>query len=51
MSKSKDWLAQNQDQSGATCLSTDLCFGEQHKNPTQHLSLVQSEHHHHLIEK
>jgi hypothetical protein len=30
-SKSKDWLAQNQDnvcQSGATCLHADCCFSE-----------------------
>ena len=47
--KSKDWLAQNQDNvsiSGAICLPAGLNY----KNPTQHVGLVQSIYHHHLIE-
>ena len=46
MRKSKDWLAP----SGVTCLATDCCFSELDKNPAKRVGLVQSRHHHHLIE-
>jgi hypothetical protein len=38
-------------QSGATCLPADCCFSEiALYNPTKHVVLVQSGHHHHSIE-
>ena len=52
--KSKDWLAQNQDNvsDAVTCLSAHSCFSELAlSNPTKHVSLVQSRPLHHLIEK
>ena len=38
--------------SAATCQSVDCCFwvSWHYKNPAQHVGLVQSGHHHHLIE-
>ena len=35
--------------SGATYLSPDYCFSD-HKNPSKHVALAQSGHHHHIIE-
>ena len=52
--KSKDWLAQNQDNVSewdVMSIHGLLCqLGEHYNNPTKHVGLVQSGPHHHLIE-
>ena len=49
-SKSNDWLAQNQD-NVLECSTCGLVSDSQHyKNPTEHVGLLQSRHHYHLVE-
>ena len=50
--KGKDWLAWNQDVRVERhfCRRTIVKVNYQYKNPTKRIGLVQSGHHHHLIE-
>ena len=49
--KSKDWLAQNQNNVSewGNMSICGLLFSELAKNPAKRVGLVQSRHHHHLI--
>ena len=50
-SRSKDWLAQNQNNVTQWCdMSTRGRLSQHYKNPTQRVGLEQSRLHHHLIE-